>query len=62
MGALRGTPVEQNLGAMYMGIAVSVEPIMLAFLFFSRYIISSISPEAVKELDLIETSNKWICI
>lgn len=49
MGALRGSPVAKNLGAMYMGIAISVVPIMLAFLFFSRYIISSISAGAVKE-------------
>ena len=62
MGALRGTPVAQNLGAMYMGIAVSVEPIMLAFLLFSRYIISSNLAEAVKELDLFEITNNLICI
>ena len=49
MGALRGSPVAKNLGAMYIGIAISVVPIMLAFLFFSRYIISSISAGAVKE-------------
>lgn len=49
MGALRGSPVAMNLGAMYIGIAISVVPIMLAFLFFSRYIISSISAGAVKE-------------
>lgn len=49
MGALRGSPVAQNLGAMYLGIAISVVPIMIAFLFLSRYIISSISAGAIKE-------------
>lgn len=49
MGALRGSPVAQNLGAMYLGIAISVVPIMIAFLFLSRYIISSVSAGAVKE-------------
>lgn len=49
MGALRGSPVAQNLGGMYLGIAISVVPIMIAFLFLSRYIISSISAGAIKE-------------
>lgn len=49
MGALRGSPVALNLGAMYLGIAISVVPIMIAFLFLSRYIISSISAGAIKE-------------
>jgi multiple sugar transport system permease protein len=49
MGALRGSQVAQNLGAMYLGIAISVVPIMVAFLFLSKYIISSISAGAVKE-------------
>ncbi|CDO03544.1 L-arabinose transport system permease protein AraQ [Oceanobacillus picturae] len=48
MGALRGSPVAMNLGAMYLGIAISVVPIMIAFLFLSRYIISSISAGAIK--------------
>ncbi|WP_018932903.1 carbohydrate ABC transporter permease [Gracilibacillus lacisalsi] len=48
MGALRGSPVASNLGAMYLGIAISVVPIMIAFLFLSRYIINSISSGAVK--------------
>jgi multiple sugar transport system permease protein len=49
MGALRGSQVAQNLGAMYLGIAISVVPIMIAFVFLSKYIISSISAGAVKE-------------
>lgn len=49
MGALRGSQVAQNLGAMYLGIAISVVPIMIAFLFLAKYIIGSISAGAVKE-------------
>ncbi|WP_423188901.1 carbohydrate ABC transporter permease [Alkalibacterium sp. f15] len=45
---LQGSPVAQNLGAIYLGIAISVVPIMVAFLFLSKYIISSISAGAVK--------------
>lgn len=48
MGALNGSPVANNLGAMYLGIAISVVPIMIAFMFFSKNIISSISSGAVK--------------
>ncbi|MGP6146421.1 carbohydrate ABC transporter permease [Jeotgalibaca sp. A122] len=48
MGALNGSPVAMNLGAMYLGIAISVVPIMLAFMFFSKNIINSISAGAVK--------------
>lgn len=48
MGALNGSPVAMNLGAMYLGIAISVVPIMIAFSFFSKHIISSISAGAVK--------------
>lgn len=49
MASLRGSQVAQNLGAMYLGIAISVVPIMISFLFLSKYIISSISAGAVKE-------------
>ncbi|SDC24144.1 multiple sugar transport system permease protein [Pelagirhabdus alkalitolerans] len=48
MGALSGSPVASNLGAMYLGIAISVVPIMVAFLFLSKYIISSITAGSVK--------------
>lgn len=48
MGALSGSPVAMNLGAMYLGIAISVVPIMIAFLFLSKYIISSITAGSVK--------------
>ncbi len=48
MGFLRGSQVAQNLGSLYLGIAISVVPIMVAFLFFSKYIISSISAGSIK--------------
>ncbi|RWZ54508.1 carbohydrate ABC transporter permease [Halobacillus fulvus] len=48
MGFLKGSQVAQNLGSMYIGIAISVVPIMVAFLFFSKYIISSISAGSIK--------------
>ncbi|MDN4525068.1 carbohydrate ABC transporter permease [Fictibacillus fluitans] len=49
MGFLKGSQVAQNLGSMYLGIAISVVPIMIAFLFLSKYIINSISAGAIKE-------------
>ncbi|TCI24311.1 carbohydrate ABC transporter permease [Exiguobacterium sp. SH5S4] len=49
MGFLKGSQVAENLGALYLGIAISVVPIMIAFLFLSKYIVSSISAGAVKE-------------
>ncbi|UOY91580.1 carbohydrate ABC transporter permease [Ectobacillus sp. JY-23] len=48
MGFLKGSQVAQNLGSLYLGIAISVVPIMVAFLFFSKYIISSISAGSIK--------------
>lgn len=38
-----------NQGATYMSIAISVIPIIIAFCFFSKYIISSITAGGVKE-------------
>lgn len=38
-----------NLGATYLTVAISVLPVMIAFAFFSKYIISSISAGGVKE-------------
>ena len=40
--------VTTNLGATYLVVAISVVPIMIAFCFFSRYIISGISAGSVK--------------
>lgn len=41
--------ISSNMGATYLTIAISVLPIMIAFMFFSKYIISSISAGSVKE-------------
>lgn len=41
--------ITTNLGASYLAVAFSVVPIMIAFCFFSKYIISGISAGSVKE-------------
>ena len=41
--------ITTNLGASYLAVAISVVPIMIAFCFFSKYIISGISAGSVKE-------------
>lgn len=41
--------ITTNLGATYLVVAVSVVPIMIAFCFFSKYIISGIAAGSVKE-------------
>ncbi len=47
--ALRGSRIATiNLGAMYAAITVSVVPIIIIFVIFSRYIISGISAGSVK--------------
>ena len=43
------TDMTANMGATYLAIAVSVVPIMIAFIFLSKYIISSIAAGGVKE-------------
>ena len=43
------TNLQANQGAIYLGVAISVLPILIAFCFFSKYIISSISAGGVKE-------------
>lgn len=43
------TDIAANQGAIYMAVAVSVVPIIIAFCFFSKYIISSITAGGVKE-------------
>lgn len=49
VGALRGARViQQNLGAIYAAVAVSVIPILVVFVIFSKYIISGISSGSVK--------------
>lgn len=41
--------ITTNLGATYLVVAISVVPIMIAFCFFSKYIITGISAGSVKE-------------
>ena len=43
------TDITQNYGAIYLCIAISMVPIILVFITFSKYIISSVSAGAVKE-------------
>ena len=45
---IKGT-YKQNLGASYLAVAIAVVPIIIAFMFFSRYIISGITAGALKE-------------
>ena len=40
--------ISSNLGAVYVTVAVSVLPIMIAFMFLSRYIIDSVTAGSVK--------------
>ncbi len=50
MGSLKATTdVAQNMGATYLAVAVSVVPVMVAFIFLSKYIINSVAAGAVKE-------------
>lgn len=50
MASLRASKdISANVGATYLTVAISVLPIMVAFIFFSKYIISSISAGGVKE-------------
>jgi multiple sugar transport system permease protein len=43
------TDLQKNQGAIYLGVAISVVPIIIVFSFCSKYIISSISAGSVKE-------------
>lgn len=43
------TDLQKNQGAIYLGVAISVIPIIIVFSFCSKYIISSISAGSVKE-------------
>ena len=50
MATLRAsTDLNSNQGAIYLSVAISIIPITLVFIFFSKYIISSVSAGAVKE-------------
>ncbi len=43
------TDLQKNQGAIYLGVAISVVPILIVFCFCSKYIISSISAGSIKE-------------
>ncbi len=43
------TDLQKNQGAIYLGVAISVVPIIIVFSFCSKYIINSISACSVKE-------------
>ncbi|MGL5639258.1 MAG: carbohydrate ABC transporter permease [Cetobacterium sp.] len=50
MGYLKGAvDITLNMGASYLAIATSILPIVLVYIFCSKYIISSVSAGAVKE-------------
>lgn len=46
---LRGDVYRHEYGAIYLGLAASVVPIMIIYFMFSRYIVNGISMGAVKE-------------
>jgi multiple sugar transport system permease protein len=50
MASMRASrDMTSNMGATYLSIAISVLPILIAFMFLSKYIISNISAGGVKE-------------
>ena len=46
---LRGNIYRTELGGIYLGIAVSIVPIMIFYSFISRFIISGITMGSIKE-------------
>jgi multiple sugar transport system permease protein len=46
---LRGDVYRTEYGAIYLGLAITVVPIIVMYVFFARYIISGIAMGAVKE-------------
>ncbi len=49
IGTLRGDVYRTEYGAIYLGLAMSIVPIVTLYVIFSRYIVSGISMGAVKE-------------
>jgi multiple sugar transport system permease protein len=47
--SLRGNIYRSEVGAIYLGVAVSLIPIILFYCFMSRYIISGITMGGLKE-------------
>lgn len=46
---LRGDVYRTEFGAIYLGLAATIVPIILLYIFFSRYVVSGIAIGAVKE-------------
>ena len=49
IGTLRGDVYRTEYGAIYLGLAITIVPIIIAYAIFSRYIVSGIAMGAVKE-------------
>jgi multiple sugar transport system permease protein len=47
--SLRGATYKTELGAIYLGLAISLLPVVVFYLIFAKYIVSGISMGAVKE-------------
>jgi multiple sugar transport system permease protein len=49
IGTLRGDVYRTEYGAIYLGLAITIVPIIIAYAIFSRYIVSGIAMGAIKE-------------
>jgi len=49
IGQLNSTVYKRDFGIVYLAIAISIIPILIAFVFFARYLISGIAMGGVKE-------------
>ena len=45
---VKGT-YKQNIGSQYLAVGISIVPIIISFMFFSKYIISGVAAGAIKE-------------
>jgi multiple sugar transport system permease protein len=49
VGTLRGDVYRTEYGAIYLGLAITIVPIIIIYAIFSRYIVSGIAMGAIKE-------------
>lgn len=49
IGFLRGSAFKTDFGALYLAVAISVLPIIIAYILFSKYIIKGVTMGSVKE-------------